>query len=282
MTWPEVRHRADRLRAVPLNAVLQAWGARRDPHDPHKWHTADGTFSVTGAKFMNWQRGQGGGGAIDLAIHLTHGSFSQALQWLAERFPQATAPPSAPPLPPPAFRCPLSDQTHLDRVVHYLVAQRRLPQTLLAPLIQAGSLYADPRANAVFLLRDPQGQPVGAELRGTTARPWRGMAPGSRKDLGWFAIPPLPPSPLMLCESAIDALSCRILHPQYACLSTAGARTNPRWLPAFLAQGYQVFCGFDADPTGDAMAHAMISLYPSVQRLRPAHKDWNDDLQSRA
>ena len=86
MSCSEFRQRADRLRAVPLEAVLQAWGAQRDPDDPHKWHTSQGVLSVTGAKFMNWNRGRGGGGAIDLAIHLTHRSFVAALQWLEAHF----------------------------------------------------------------------------------------------------------------------------------------------------------------------------------------------------
>jgi len=122
---------------------------------------------------------------------------------------------------------------------------------------------------------------VGAELRGPTARPWRGMAPGSRKDPGYFAVPTVPCSAIILCESALDALSCSALPPRPHCLSTAGARPNPRWLSAFIDQGLRIYCGFDADPTGDAMALAMISLYPTVKRLRPSLKDWNDVLRSR-
>jgi len=280
MTFPELRQRAGHLRAVPLEAVLQAWGARRDPDDPHKWRTSQGVLSVTGAKFINWNRNLGGGGAIDLVIHLDNRGFVAAIQWLEAHFPHRALAPISQPPSPSAFLCPASDQAQLERVVHYLVAQRGLAHRLIAPLIQAGSLYADPRANAVFLLRDPQGRPVGAELRGTTALAWRGMAPGSRKDLGFFDLPPTPHSSIILCESAIDAISCLALHPQYRCLSTAGARPNPRWLPSLIQQGYQVRCGFDADPTGDAMAEAMIALYPSVHRLRPFLKDWNDVLRS--
>ena len=280
MTLPELRQRADRLRAVPLEAVLQAWGAHRDPDDPHKWHTSQGVLSVTDVKFINWNRGQGGGGAIDLAIHLTHRGFPQALQWLGEHFPGGSPAPALPPRPQSHFVRPAADPGKLDRVVHYLVAQRGLPHHLIAPLIQAGSLYADPRANAVFLLRDPQNRPVGAELRGTTGSPWRGMAPGSRKDLGFFAIPSTPQPAIMLCESAIDAISCLALHPQHLCLSTAGARPNPRWLSTFLNQAHPIYCGFDADPTGDDMAYAMISLFPTVLRRRPSLKDWNDVLRS--
>jgi hypothetical protein len=237
-------------------------------------------LSVTGAKFINWSRGRGGGGAIDLVIHLTHRGFAAAIQWRGERFSSGAPAPLSRPPPPPLFHCPASDPSKLDHVVHYLVAQRGLALRLIASLVQTGSLYADPRAHAVFLLRDPQGRPVGAELRGTTPIPWRGLAPGSHKDLGFLSLPSPHQPTIVLCESAIDAMSCHALHPQHGCVSTAGARPNPRWLPALIAQAQQLYCGFDADPTGDDMAHAMISLYPTVQRLRPSLKDWNDVLSS--
>ena len=55
-----------------------------------------------------------------------------------------------------------------------------------------------------------------------------------------------------------------------------------RWLKPLLDQGSQVYCGFDADPTGDDMADAMIALHPAVQRLRPPAHDWNDVLKAAA
>jgi len=232
-----LRQKADQLRALPLSAVLRAEGAQPDPHDPHKWHTPQGVLSVNGTQFMNWTLGLGGGGAIDLVIHLHRCRFREALDWLAG---QHLAPPRL--LDPnPASRpltLPPPDPTQLAAVRHYLLGPRRLRPELIDPLIQSGSLYADHRANAVFLLRGTYGAPVGAELRGTTAHPWRGMAPGSKKDWGFFAIPPVPfppqadphPVAILLCESAIDALSARLLHPHLACISTAGARPHPRWL----------------------------------------------------
>jgi hypothetical protein len=277
----QIRERADRLRAIPLESVLQVWGAQKDRDDPRKWHTSQGILSVTGTKFMNWNRGIGGGGAIDLAIHLTHLGFPKALQWLGEHFPVAVTALPARPLPQSNFLLPVPDPGNLERVRHYLLTQRGLPHNRVAPLIQLGTLYADSRANAVFLLRDNQNTPVGAELRGSTSSCWRGMSPGSRKDLGFFAAPTVPYSAIILCESAIDAISCSALHPGHLCVSTAGARPNPRWLPTFIDQHLRIYCGFDADPTGDVMAQAMISLYPPVKRLRPRLKDWNDVLRSR-
>jgi Protein of unknown function (DUF3991)/Toprim-like len=300
MTFEERRQLAPRLRLIPLERVLPLCGAQPDPHDRRKWRTPAGTLSLTGAKFMNWTQGTGGGGAIDLVIHLHRLDFQGAVDWLAGHFPEAlstlrnTATEDGPPQPPsprPAseLRLPLPASGQLARVRDYLIAQRRLPANLVDPLIDSGSLYADARANAVFLLRNQQHLPVGAELRGTTAQPWRGLAPGSRKDLGCFAIPADPrPTALsadrqvVLCESAIDAISCWALYPAYRCLSTAGARPDPRWLRPLLDQDCQLYCGFDADPTGDTMAEAMIALHPSILRLRPPQHDWNDVLQARA
>jgi len=107
---------------------------------------------------------------------------------------------------------------------------------------------------------------------------WRGMAPGSRKDRGFFSLPSTPGQAIVLCESAIDAISCHAFHPAYRCLSTSGARPDPQWLRSLLEQGQPIYCGFDADPTGDLMAQRMRDLHPSIQRLRPAAKDWNDLL----
>ena len=76
------RARADRLRALPLPVVLAALEATPDPRDPAKWRTARGVLSVTGAKFINWNQGVGGGGAIDLVMHVQQVGFGQALQWL--------------------------------------------------------------------------------------------------------------------------------------------------------------------------------------------------------
>jgi hypothetical protein len=280
------RERADRWRLIPLASVLRLWGAQPDRYDRGKWHTPRGAFSITGAKFMNWSQGVGGGGAIDLVMHLNQAGFKEALQWLERSFPLPLSQAAAAP-PRPDLRLPSSQSAHRQRVKRYLIQERALPATLIDRLIEAGTLYADGRANAVFLLRGKLNVPVGAELRGTGPSAWRGMAPGSQKDLGFFSVsfselaaPTPSPDGLILCESAIDAISCLVLHPQHRCLSTSGARPDPRWLLDLIHSGSPVFCGFDTDATGEAMAQAMIALHPTVQRLRPARHDWNDTLRS--
>lgn len=278
MTFHPMRERAHRLRSIPLEAVLREIGARRNRYDQAKWHTPKGTLSITGMKFMNWNQGIGGGGAIDLAMHLNDFDFKAALEWLGNHFPVLDYPEHVP--TPRSLTLPPPDPRKLPAVKRYLVHERALTPSLIQALIASGRLYADARGNAVFPLLGKANRPVGAELRGATPAQWRGMAPGSQKDLGYFYLHAPQATTIVLCESAIDAISCFALHPDRFCISTSGARPNPRWLPSLLHQGYRVYCGFDSDSTGEDMAQKMMVLYPSVQRLRPTQHDWNDVLRS--
>jgi len=273
--------KTDRLRAIPLKDVLLAAAAQPDLLDQAKWHTTRGPLSVNGQKFFNWNRQTGGGGAIDLAMHLNALGFQDALHWLVSHFPSSEMHAAVQPPTSTILRLPTPAPHNLAAVSRYLSQQRLLPAALLHPLLNAAYLYADRCANAVFLLLGKENTPVGAELRGTTPRSWRGMAPGSSKDLGYFRIGPHTYTGIVLCESAIDAISCLALHPGHLCISTSGARPNPAWLPALIHLGLPVYCGFDADHTGDHMAQSMTELHPTVHRLRPPLHDWNDALVAR-
>src|SRR2546429_8525825 len=122
-----MRDRFDPLRRIPLTAVLRACGAQPDRYDKAKWHTSEGTLSVTGTKFMNWQRSQGGGGAIDLAMHLNHLAFPAAVRWL-ER--QVSVPLSGPPgsASPRRFSFPPPGSHQLPAVTRFLFPQRPIPR----------------------------------------------------------------------------------------------------------------------------------------------------------
>jgi hypothetical protein len=292
MNFDDLRQRAAVVRAVPLETVLLFRGAVRDRHDRHKWHTEQGALSVTGPKFINWCRDQGGGGAIDLVMHLAGVDYRTAVAWLEQHL--AAGPPargestahhsgkqSTAAEKPGELRLPARDDSRLARVCQYLTRRRGLAVSLIEPLVQSAKLYADRRGNAVFLLVAGKAQrPVGAELRGTGPRAWRGMAPGTCKDLGYFWSGAPGSQEIVLCESAIDAMSCFQIHPQRICISTSGVRADPPWLDGLLVRGYDIFCGFDADGPGDAAAARMLALHPTVRRLRPPAHDWNDVLAS--
>jgi hypothetical protein len=277
----DFRRRAAVVRQLSLESVLVVRDATRDERDRSKWHTEQGPLSVNGPKFINWQCGVGGGGAIDLVMHLAAIDFRAAVAWLEENL-------TVGPVPAVATRTdssidklclPVPDDRMLGRVLQYLTDRRHLPAALLAPLVESGKLYADRRGNAVFLLvAGKANRPVGAELRGTGPRVWRGMAPGSRKDSGYFWIGTPASRSIVLCESAIDAISCSAIDPHRVCISTSGVRANPAWIEPLIARGYHINCGFDADEPGDNAANQMIALHPAVQRLRPPAHDWNDAL----
>jgi len=150
-------------------------------------------------------------------------------------------------------------------------------------LINSGKLYADNRGNAVFLLLGKERKVIGAELRRTNDLRWHEMAmtPGSRKDLGCFYVKIPNANKIVICESAIDALSYFTLQPDCMAISTSGTYAKPAWLNILIDKGYEIFCGFDNDETGDILANKMIRFFPTIKRLRPTKHDWNEILVSK-
>lgn len=311
MTRDDFRRQADLVRAIPLEVVLSSWGALRDRRDKSQWRTPRGPLSVTGTQFFNWHDDQGGGGAIDLVMHLGGWDAGHAIGWLwrhlgchvAGSSLKAHAPTDAD-TPfrthendPPSRHChqplrlPAPSPANLSRVRRYLTEQRGLSATILASLIDEGKLYADGRGNAVFvMLAGKPNRPIGAELRGTGNRVWRGLAPGTRKNAGFFWIGTPDAKQIILCESAIDAISCfqlrvQVQGPQLRdeclCISTAGVRPDASWLHPLVTRGYDIYCGFDTDEPGETASRRMIASHPSIKRLPPPEHDWNDVLTAR-
>ena len=269
------------MRQISLETVLIATGAKQDQHDKAKWHTAQGVISVTGIKFMNWDLGFGGGGAIDLAMHLWNMDFKETVKWLWNYFPNAGHVNNNLIQPNSRLKLPTENSSNLLRVRCYLTNERKLSPDLVNFLIRSGSVYADKRGNAVFILLGKENKPVGAELKGTGQCHWQGMASGSRKDLGYFSISAPHAATIILCESAIDAVSCFSLQENCICISTVGARSNPLWLAGLIKKGYEIYCGYDSDTAGDKAAQAMMSRHKKVKRLRPTLKDWNEVLKAK-
>ena len=112
--------------------------------DRRKWHTEQGPLSVSGPKFMNWQRGQGGGGAIDLVMHLAGISFGEAVAWLERHMvaihggePATSAPEECTAAKNlDVLRLPAPDECMLGSVRCYLTGCRGLAVSLIEPLIQ--------------------------------------------------------------------------------------------------------------------------------------------------
>ena len=188
----------------------------------------------------------------------------------------------------PAFTPPAPEPEAWPRVRHHLIEDRALPAPYVDRLHERGDLYADAKRNAVFVCRGPDGEAVGAELKGTVARPdgsrFSGLAPGSRKDRGGFRIGSLAKATAVyLVESAIDAVSLVAIlmtrrERDFAVISTAGSAPEPRAWLAGIADTVRRVCAFDNDAPGDKAADRLRRH--RFERMKPTRKDWNDDLRA--
>jgi hypothetical protein len=282
-----------RLRAIDLRDVLRVAGLEPSTRDKKRWVDAEERFAVTidGDKWFDHRADKGKRGAIDLVQHLLSCDFATARAWLASRFDagqvvadqvalvESQAKAEIATTEPVDFVPPTPSPENWPKVKRYLVEARALSVKLVEAYHERGDIYADARANAVFIARDEAGKPVGAELRGTdTARKFKGHALGSRRDRGVFSIGNPAAAVVVVVESAIDAMSYALIKLYQGfkdilkttrIVSTGGVRDKA---PAG-TELKRLLCAYDDDKAGNAAGSW-------GERLRPiGHKDWNEELQ---
>ena len=324
----ERRALADAMRELPIHQVLEDLGAEWDASD-RRWkigpagardhrieiegQNLDGTG--TGRKWRCAVMQSGGGGAIDLVQRVMSTDFNGALSWLASRYgadaaasdltgrtharaaervekARAERPPFTPPAP---------DQGAWPAVRRYLVEERCLLPQLVDEAHALGNVYAQSRpgphggtmVNAVFLSRDEDGQPTGAELKGIQARRdgsrYAAVAPGSDKHRGAFRAGVqrmVDAARVIVVESAIDALSAlgwargRGYNGPLAVVSSAGDGI-PEPVIGAIRDTSQRFAGQDNNRAGNRQARR---LGEGWTRLTPpdGHEDWNAWAQASA
>ncbi|HEY9828803.1 MAG TPA: MobV family relaxase [Stenomitos sp.] len=280
------------LRQVPLTQVAHELGLDPDPKDKHKWRNDQSVINITEQKFYDFKEMKGGGGAIDLVMYVEGCKFGEAVHWLKDRFGEAAAletitqqtRQTIEEKPRQPFIPPVQDETCWQSVRDYLTKERMLPAAQIDALHQQGLIYADENQNAVFIRRSLAGETTGASLRGTVGKSnqFKGLAPGTRRSQGWFydeSNHAGPVQQVVLCESAIDAMSYKTLHPAHEktlYLSTDGAGYVPleqlRAIP-------KIAIAFDNDPAGAEMAQRLKQDLPQAQIETPQQKDWNVELQ---
>lgn len=280
-----------RIRTVPLEAVLEGFGAQRDPKDPKRnWRVGSSRITVTGDKFFDHSEERGGGGALDLTLYLmghdprrlTGKDLQEAARWLgatdrvaqvaAQRMSEkpladvATSKPQAPPVP---------DESRLARVRWYLTERRGLPEALVDRSIEKGLVFADSKANVIFRLRDETGREIGFEKRGTYDKPFHSVY----GEKGLFYIGSGQAKIAAFVESGIEALSYKTLRPDALVISTTGNAIDlpQRVGERLLARGVKIVAAFNADRDGDRFAERFAErLGSQIERDRPGgQKDWN-------
>lgn len=285
----------NQVRDLPLKDVVYELGLEPDSNDKHKWQNENHTINITGSKFYDWQQMKGGGGAIDLVMHVNECDYKQSVAWLSDRFGSSAtieavtykAQEIIHSIPVQEFIPPVPEPSKWQGVKQYLTRQRLLPSGLVDRLHEQGLIYADKNQNAVFLRRSlDESKITGASLRGTTGvdNKFKGLAKGSKRLDGWFHFErgeqsSDPVRRVVLVESPIDAMSLSVLErtdsKKTLYLSTDGAGQIPT---KYLKQVKDVVIAFDNDEPGQEMAERIKAQLPNATRKTPSSIDWNQDL----
>jgi hypothetical protein len=185
--------------------------------------TLQSAFQSLHGKFMDWLADKGGGGAIDLVMHVQNTDFREAVQWLSRQdltfHTESSQQHLQPVQEPHSLQMPNQKDERWNAVRDYLVETRKLPAALIDRLHQRSMVYADDYQNAVFVRFSTRTtgdiwervEPTGASLRGTwgESNSFHGLASGSPREQGWFWIAAGQGTiqRVLLTESPINALS---------------------------------------------------------------------------
>ena len=291
-----LRQQANRARQLPLIEVASYIGGTQHSQDKQRWDFPNCAVWIgkgeNSHRFYDHRACQGGGGAIDLAMYVLGCSFKEAIARLNSLTCDgvtAMKPPALPGLPtrePTSFSLPKAYAQHKGLVFDYLAHIRGLPIHVVEPVMAASDVYADIRRNAVFICRAPDGQVTGAELRGTGKTPFKGMAAGSQRGIGFFTLAQPNATELVVVESALDALAYQALFTESAATIVSTAGVLPI-CPALMELANKlrvtaIVIAYDSDGAGEKSAEQlMASLRGGGLRLcrrTPWCKDWNDIL----
>jgi hypothetical protein len=226
----------NRLRDLDLQNVADRLGLVQ-VEKSETWKNAEKTIKIKGPKWFddNAEKPAKGANSIDLVAHILDCKPNAAIGWLRDNYgsdeiisplvihteeaakDQIKNAPS-----PPPFTAPERNDALWPKVRHYLTVLRKIAEWIVDGLHKMGTLYADTRGNAVFVYKDKEGKPIGAELRGTDANSsFKGLTAGSTRKFGAYKFKYTFKSkdidaakrPVVFVESAIDALSYAELHP---------------------------------------------------------------------
>jgi hypothetical protein len=297
------------LRCIPLKEVMAAMGLRGNQEGQSTiYRFGNGAINVTGTKWFDHQAGIGGGGAIDLTMHLLGSTSAEAVEWLRGRFALSAVldtsttlvKSGSPSLPPERPFHELMDEfarrseTHWLAARHYLVNRRKLPAHLVDALHQEGTVFAHNRGGVVFLHRNECSRVEGASIRDLKT-PCAFRQTIGNKVTAWFScgVPIAEARSMAITESPIDALSyfamaTPALRDGLTVVSVAGNHV-PTPLLRYAAEGailpILALDGDEAGRLGEESASFRwreiakeVGLTRDLPVRRPSRKDWNEEL----
>jgi hypothetical protein len=263
----------------------------------NEWIGRNHIININGSQFTDFGNGSSldGNSAIDLVKHVNQCNQTTAIAWLGERFGEAGAQRAAhahaqkvaaviiQTESAPKFTPPVEDKKQWQEVEHYLKEKRGIPSDCVQMLHNQGLVYADSKANAVFVMRDLDRNTKGAFLEGTVNQ-FSGYELGTLRRDSWFYFtlgkkPTDKTSIAVLCESPIDAISLAMLEyhvkgiPENRTLYMAVS--DPKSLPSErLRNVAHVQVAF----TQTTAARAVKQLLPHSKLRACETGDWNTQL----
>ncbi|MCC2692828.1 MobV family relaxase [Nodularia sp. LEGE 04288] len=305
-SW-DLRQQTEKLRDLSLEDVAWLLGLDRDHNQPGQWRGQGHIMNIDGSKFYDFHPSEqkGGGGAIDLVMHVNQCDNAQAIAWVHDNFGEAgvekaviaqarkIATEFAQLEPRPKFVPPPADDHQWHKVKNYLTYSRELLPSFIQAVHDQGLIYADEQQNAVFLMRNLDGETTGAFLNVTEGEDnsFEGYVTGSKRTDGWFHLklggePNGEIEKVVLCKSPIEVLSFATLEMEVEqgipkTKTMYMAVDSPKSLPVeFIQTVPAVEVAYDNDHAGNETARMIMEQLHHAMRVKPKGKDWNDTLSA--
>ncbi|WP_318670702.1 MobV family relaxase [Nostoc flagelliforme] len=263
----------------------------------NEWVGGNHIINIDGSKFSDLASGSHfeGNDAIDLVKHVNKCNQTTAIAWIGERFGEVGAKRAAiahaqkvtadiiQTQPVPQFAPPIEDKKQWQQVEHYLTQKRGIPSDCVQMLHNQGLVYADSKANVVFVMRDLEGNTKGAFLEGTTNK-FSGYELGTVRRDSWFYFtlgkkPSEKTSTAVLSDSPIDTISVAMLEYQVKGIpenrTVYMAVDDTSNLPVERLRNVPCIQVAFSQPT---VARAVKELLPHSTQLKCESRDWNTQL----
>ena len=285
-----LKEKSNKMRELPLDDILKkVYGAvlaqdSKIAHESKKYIINDDIEIVMKDNLWIQQDNKiGGKGAINLVMHLEKCDYREAVKILSSSFDpseiiadrtaalQREAEVEINAISKEQSEPPKPNESKWEQVKNYLVEKRSIPVKLVMELKVKGLLYSDSVGNAVFKRKKN-----GAFLRGTGIKHF--FKTIGKKSEGPFEVPGQ--GDIYLCESPIDAISIKAMHPEAHAIALGGNMLKISDLD--IPKDRKIIMSFDSDLQGRAFDEEAKAIYKDAEIVKAKDaKDMNELLKRR-
>ena len=287
MRSKENQYNLSRLRNIDLAETMQILDCIQDSADKRNYKTEVGRITLTSEKFFNHDTGKGGGGAIDLVMHVRGCDFKTAIsilggklasehqrviQTATDRAIQMTIENASEALTKTISEVPKDHPENWPAVIDWMTKTRGIKATTLEKARAMGIVTVDERNNILFHNETK----TGSEIRG------RGKDfKGYRGKRNLFKFQTGDEKKALLVESGTDALAAYECGFKGLIVSTGGdwKQTAVDAINKLKIMGYKILIGTDNDESGDKKAEKLLGAITGSLRYVPDGRDWQAQLR---